>query len=80
MVSELDDYSEVLLIEEGLYKSGFSINNKEHFPLMFGSSSRIGLYNVLFYIRHEFLMKSVTPIKAYSIRKGVLQDLLNESP
>ena len=48
LASELEDCSEALLIEEGVYKAGFMVNNKDNLLLTFGSTTRIGIYNMLF--------------------------------
>ena len=80
MAHELEDCQEILLINEGYYKAGFQVNNVEHLKFTFGPSTRIGTYNILYQIRHEFIIKAVTWIYCYAIRREVLQDLLIQNP
>lgn len=59
---------------------GFNVNNEQHLKLKFGPSTRIGSYNLLFLIRHEFIFKSMTAMFCYSIRLEALHQILNENP
>ena len=72
LAHELDDCQEVLLVDQGYYKIGFLVNNVEHLRLKFGPSTRIGSYNVLHMIRHEFIIKSVKSMFCYSLRTKAL--------
>ena len=80
LAHELDECSEILLVDKGKYQVGFRVNNNEHMKLIFGESTRIGTYNVMFMVRHEFIIKSLTPLDCYSIRLHNIRSILKDSP
>ena len=59
---------------------GFNVNNCEHLKLLFGRSSQIGAYNVLFMMRHEFIIKSLTELSCFSLRMRNIRDIFAENP
>ena len=48
LARELEECSEVLLVDNGFYKAGFQVNNTEYMHLIFGKSTSIGAYNMMF--------------------------------
>ena len=77
---ELDECDEVLFVDEGFYKLGFQVNNNEYMRLIFGKSTNIGSYNVMFMVRHELIYKSITTMFCFAIRKLVFDGIFNEFP
>lgn len=77
---ELESCSEILMVDKGFYKCGFQVNNHEYLKLLFGKSTCIGAYNILFLVRHEFIYKATTPIFCYSIRLENIRDIFDEIP
>ena len=80
LAKELEDCQEILLVEKGYYKVGFQVNNTEYMPIMFGPSTRIGSYNVLYMVRYEFAFKTVTPMYCFSISIQSMNDIFDEVP
>lgn len=66
------------MVETGYYQCGFQVNKKEHLCLMFGKSTIIGAYNIMFIKRHEFIIKTKTRILCYAIRMPNIKQLFNE--
>lgn len=77
---ELDECLEMLMVDKGYYKCGFMVNNTEHLRVMFGKSTYIGAYNILFLVRHEFIIKTATQMMCFSIRLQALREILEEFP
>lgn len=77
---ELDECTEILLVDEGKYKMGFRVNNKEHLKLIFGRSTQIGAYNLMFMMRHEFTIKSLTKLDCFAIRMRNVREIFSENP
>ena len=80
LARELEDAQEVLFVDEGYYKVGFTINNVENLNLIFGKSTNIGAYNVMFRMRHQFMYQSMTKMLCFAIRLFEFNDIFNEIP
>jgi len=68
------------MVDKGYYQCGFRINNKEYLKLMFGKSTIIGAYNIIFLVRHEFSIKTVSEVKCFSIRLDKVREIFEENP
>lgn len=80
LARELDDCSEILFVEEGFYKVGFQVNNTEYLRLIFGKSTSIGAYNVMFMVRHELIYKATSSMFCFALRVIEFNEIMNEIP
>lgn len=75
---ELDECDEILMVDKGFYLVGYNVNNFEYFTRLYGKSSIIGAYNVIFRMRQEFLIKTQTQMEAYAIRRMNMHKILQK--
>ena len=77
---EMDDPCELYYIQEGCYDIGYEVNKRIKYRLKFGPRTVIGGFNVVFGVRHQFIIRSSTYLQGFSIRKKSWKSLVNQSP
>ena len=77
---ELEQCQEVLFVFSGKYNVGYEINKKRKYRKMFGQSTIIGAYQIIFKKRFLFIHNAHTDLVCYAIRKRNWESIMQEFP
>lgn len=76
--NELDDVTELLFIEKGLYDIGYEVNKNKIFKIRRPNQTVIGTFEICFNKRMLFIFRTFNECKGYFIRKRNLRMIEDE--
>ena len=77
---ELDECLEALFVVQGNYNVGYEVNKHLRYRTQFGPSTVIGVFNMSFQKRMNFIYKAQTHLVCYGIRKREWLRIMNAFP
>lgn len=78
--TELQEPTEMYFVIKGTFNYGYEINKRRKFRLQGSDHSILGGYQCIFNYRHQYVIKSVTEIQGFMIKRMDISKLFDQYP